>query len=104
MIEEIQDETFNEVIQQTQISIVEFGAEWCAPCKRQLPVLESIAKENPEITVAKIDVDTNPVAKDKYSISSVPTILAFFDGVEYARVVGATPKTTLLRYIDPMRK
>jgi len=97
MITEIQDESFDAVIQQTQISIVEFGAEWCVPCKRQLPVLESILEEFPEITVAKINVDWNPISKDEYSISSVPTIIAFFDGVEYARVVGATPRTKLIQ-------
>lgn len=100
MLIEISDSIFTETIEQTQISIVEFGAEWCAPCKRQLPVLESIASEHPEITVAKINVDWNPITKDKYDISGVPTIIAFMDGVEYTRVVGATPKAKLLRALN----
>lgn len=100
MINDINDSNFNTVIQRTRISIVEFGAEWCGPCKRQLPVLKSLAEEFPEITVAKIDVDTNPIAKDEYSISGVPTIVAFFDGVEYARVVGATPRAKLIKSLN----
>lgn len=100
MISQVNDSVFDETIQKTQLSLVEFGAEWCAPCKRQLPVLESIAEEFPEITVAKIDVDTNPISKDKYSISGVPTTIAFFDGVEYARVVGATPRVRLIKEFD----
>lgn len=100
MITEINDSVFDKTIQKTQISIVEFGAEWCGPCKRQLPVLKSLAEEFPEITVAKIDVDTNPVSKDEYSISGVPTIVAFFDGVEYARVVGAAPRAKLIKDLN----
>lgn len=60
--------------------LVEFGAEWCGPCKKQLPVLEQLANKYSNIKFFKVDVDEVQSMKSKFQIRSVPTIILFKDG------------------------
>ena len=80
--------------------IVEFGASWCAPCKKQLPVLEKIASENPEIKVAKIDVDENRDLANIYSVRGVPTLMLFKDGKKIKSTVGLTSYDKILEMVQ----
>ncbi len=76
--------------------LVDFWAEWCAPCRMVAPVLEEIAKEQDgKLTVAKIDVDANPGIGPRYRVQGIPTMILFKDGKEVDRVVGYLPKPQL---------
>ncbi|MGI9126547.1 MAG: thioredoxin [Mycobacterium sp.] len=78
--------------------LVDFWATWCGPCKMVAPVLEEIAKEKAgSLTVAKIDVDSNPVVARDFQVVSIPTMILFKDGKPVKRIVGAKSKPALLR-------
>jgi thioredoxin 1 len=78
--------------------LVDFWATWCGPCKMVAPVLEEIAKEKAgTLTVAKVDVDSNPSAARDFQVVSIPTLILFKDGKPVKRIVGAKGKAALLR-------
>ena len=78
--------------------LVDFWATWCGPCKMVAPVLEEIATEKAgSLTVAKLDVDSNPATARDFQVVSIPTLILFKDGKPVTRIVGAKGKAALLR-------
>jgi thioredoxin 1 len=82
--------------------LVDFWAEWCGPCKMIAPVLEEIAAEHGDkLTVAKLNIDENPRTAQTYQILSIPTMSVFADGQVVKQIVGAKPKSALLKELEP---
>ena len=82
--------------------LVDFWAEWCGPCKMIAPVLEELAEEmDGQLTIGKLDVDTNQNTAMAYGIFSIPTLLLFKDGEPVERIVGFQPKKQLVGKIQP---
>lgn len=93
-------ENFKEkVLDNTNVSVVDFYADWCGPCKMMAPVVAQIAEENPQITVGKINTDEQSTLAQEYSIFSIPTIMIFKDGAIVEKQVGACSKDELLNKI-----
>ena len=67
----------NEVLNHLGIVLVDFWAEWCGPCKMQLPILEKISDEIPSVKICKINVDENTDLAVKFGIRSIPTMMVF---------------------------
>jgi len=83
------------------ISLVDFWAEWCGPCKALAPVIDSIADEfNGQVSVFKMDVDTNPSTPQKFQIRGIPTVIVFKDGKEVDRLVGAQQKAAFVTALN----
>ena len=80
--------------------VVDFGAEWCGPCKVLDPILEEIAVENKDkVKIYKMNIDENPMTPQKYGIRGIPTIMIFKKGELIDTKVGSLPKTDLENWI-----
>lgn len=97
MVREINDNNFeNIVINSENLSIVDFWAPWCGPCRKMSAVIDEVANEFEEkVNVCKINTDENLKSAKEYSISGLPSILIFKDGKPIERLVGLMPKDTL---------
>jgi len=96
---DVTDATFDsDVLKSGKTVIVDFWADWCGPCKMVAPVLDEIAGENKDkITIAKLDVDSNQKTAQAYQVLSIPTMIVFQDGKPVKQIVGAKPKSAILR-------
>jgi len=83
------------------VVLVDFWATWCAPCRRLAPTVDQLAEEyNGRITVAKVDIDENPMTPGKFMVRGIPTLLLFKDGALKETVVGLETKNKLAQLID----
>lgn len=97
-------ETFEETVMADGITLVDFWAEWCGPCKMFGPIFEKAAEENTDIRFAKVDTENNQELAGGMGIQSIPTIMAFRDGVMLFSQPGAMPAASLDQLIDAIRK
>jgi len=93
----VSEENFKqEVLESTQPVLVDFWADWCAPCHQIAPLIEELADQfEGQARIAKIDVDANPGLAQTYAIRSIPSLLFFRDGKAVDQVSGTVPKQTL---------
>lgn len=97
----INHESFEKIIAQDgKTVLVDFWATWCGPCRMIAPVLEEVAKERPDVTVCKVDVDEERDLALEYGVSSIPTLLVFRDGKVVNQSVGAMPKERILAMLQ----
>ena len=97
----VTDETFAvDVLNAEGPVLVDFWAEWCGPCKMIGPALEEIAGELAgKLTVAKVNIDDNPMTPTNYAVRGIPTLILFKDGKPASTKVGAHPKSQLKNWI-----
>ncbi|MEK7778244.1 MAG: thioredoxin [Chloroflexota bacterium] len=90
-----------QVLKATMPVLVDFWAEWCAPCKMIAPMVDDLANEyDGKVTFFKLDVDANPETSIKFGIRSIPTLLLFKNGKPVDQVVGAVPKAVLKKRLE----
>jgi len=94
---ELTDSNFqSQVLESDKLTVVDFWAEWCGPCRAIGPVIEELSKEyNGRINVGKVNVDQNPDLSVNYGITSIPAILFIKDGKVVDKQIGAVPKSVL---------
>ena len=85
-----------EVLQAEKLVLVDFYADWCGPCKMMSPIVDEIAEEESEIKVCNINIDQAMEIAQKYRVMSIPTFIAFKNGEEAGRQIGAVSKGELL--------
>ena len=97
--------TDNNFVEKTTegVSVVDFWAEWCGPCRMVGPIVEEVGVEHEgKAIVAKVDVDSNPGITAKYGIRNIPTILFFKNGEIADKQVGAVPKSTIVTKLEAL--
>ena len=101
---EVDDGNFeSEVLRSTVRVLLDFSAEWCAPCKRLQPIVEAIAQEyDGRLKVAHLDIDKAQSTAVRYGIMSVPTVLLFKGGKVQDQLLGYVPKDKLIEKINPI--
>ena len=98
----VSDSSFEkEVLQSGRPVLVDFWAEWCAPCRMLAPTVEAVGEKYVgSADVVKLNVDDNPSTAGVYGIKGIPTLILFSEGKEVERIVGATSKETISRIIE----
>lgn len=102
MVQEINADNFEkEVVKNDKLTIVDFFADWCGPCRNLSPIIDEIEQElSDKVKFTKINIDDNiPLAQD-YQISGIPTLLVFKDGELVERMVGLMPKNSIITNIE----
>lgn len=99
----VTDQDFQQkVLENSNLVVTDFWAEWCGPCKMIAPVLDQIAQEyDGKLSIAKLDVDHNTSTAGAYGVFSIPTLIVFKNGKPVERIVGFQPKERLLSKITP---
>ena len=83
------------------ITIVDFWAEWCGPCKQIGPILEEISDEKSDLVkILKINIDENPITPQKYGVRGIPTLMIFREGKLLDTKIGSLPKSSLENWIE----
>lgn len=96
MVQEVTDSSFEkDVLKSDKAVIIDFWANWCAPCRAMAPIFEELSKEMPDVKFVKIDVDDNQHTASKYNIMSIPAFLIFNKGKEIGREIGGMPKAAI---------
>ncbi|MEE9592532.1 MAG: thioredoxin [Thermoplasmata archaeon] len=95
------DESFEADVLESEIPVlVDFYADWCAPCRRLAPVIDELAEEfDEDLRVVKVNVDDNASLAVQFGIQSIPTLIFFKGGEQVAKTVGAPPKPRLVQEI-----
>ena len=105
MAQEFTDANFKTaVIDSDKLSVIDFWAEWCGPCRAIGRVIEELSKEYEGIVnVGKVNVDHNPQISTDYGITSIPAILFVKGGQVVDKLVGAQPKANFIKKIDALK-
>ncbi len=99
---QVTDATFEqEVLNNDKLTLVDFWAEWCGPCKMMNPILDELSNEYADrVTIAKLNVDDNEITPTDFAIRGLPTIVMFKGGQEVGRVLGAQTMGVLRAQIE----
>lgn len=97
-------EIFNETLDNNEIVIINFWAEWCGPCKQFAPIFEKVAENNPDITFAKVNTEDEQALAMQYGIQSIPTLMATRDGIILLNQGGMLPEEAFDKLIKHVKE
>lgn len=95
--------SFNEIIEGNKLVIIDFWAEWCGPCRAYAPVFEGVSEEFPDVVFAKVDTEAEQALAGSFGIRSIPTTVAFKDGIGVFMQPGALPEEALRDLIGKLQ-
>jgi thioredoxin 1 len=105
MAKEFTDANFKaQVLDSDKLSVIDFWAEWCGPCRAIGPVIDELSKEyDGKVNIGKVNVDVNPQISINYGITSIPAILFVKNGQVVDKLVGAHPKSNFVKTIEALK-
>ena len=96
---ELTDANIAEALSKKELTVLDFWAPWCGPCKKVSPILDEISSEH-GLWVGKLNVDENPVKSDEFGIKTIPTMVLFKSGQPVKTIIGAKPKHVMLEELS----
>lgn len=100
MVVEINTSNFDMEVCNEGVTVVDFYADWCGPCRKMGPILEEVETELTNVKFAKINTDNNLEMAKKYQVSGLPTLMVFKNGEPIERIVGLMPKSSIITNIE----
>lgn len=94
MAKEYTDQTFD-INETKELTVLDFWAEWCGPCRALNPIIEQLIKDFPNVNIAKVNVDVNPELSKQFGVTSIPTLIFIKDGEVLDKQLGAQTKSRL---------
>ena len=101
---DMRESSFNEIIDHNNLVIIDFWAEWCGPCRAYAPVFERVSDSFPEVVFAKVDTEAEKALADSFGIRSIPTTVAFKEGLGVFMQPGALPEESLKDLIGKLQE
>ncbi len=96
----INKENFENIVMKNDKTVLlDFYADWCGPCRTLMPVIEQISDESPDITVGKINIDSEPELAEKFGVMTIPSLFVIKNGAVVSSSVGVKPKRAILEMI-----
>jgi len=91
----------DQVLSSDKLSVIDFGAEWCGPCRAISPVIDELSKQyEGKVNIGKVDIEQNPILSTNYGITSIPAIVFVKNGQVVDKLVGAQPKANFIKKIE----
>jgi len=102
---EVTDVNIEDVLTKNEVTVLQFSAPWCGPCRTLGPIVDSLSSDekNKDVTIGKINVDENNASAGKYGVRSIPTIIFLKGGVVIDKVIGVNTKEALQEKIDSLK-
>ena len=101
---EMQNSSFSEIVEGNNLVIIDFWAEWCGPCRAYAPVFERVSEEFPDVVFAKVDTEVEQALAGSFGIRSIPTTIAFKEGIGVFMQPGALPEDALRDLIGKLQE
>lgn len=96
----INKENFENIVMKSDKTVLlDFYADWCSPCRTLIPVIEEISAESPDITVGKINIDSEPELAEKFGVMTIPSLFVIKNGAVVSSSVGVKPKRAILEMV-----
>lgn len=96
--------TFEQTVLDNDTVFVDFWADWCGPCKRFAPVYDEVSEQHSEVVFAKVDTEAEQALAAQINITSIPTLMAFREGILVFRQAGALPKEQFAQLVEKVGK
>ena len=101
---EMQEASFNSIIEENNLVIIDFWAEWCGPCRAYAPVFERVSEEFSDVVFAKVDTEVEQALAGSFGIRSIPTTIAFKEGIGVFMQPGALPEDALRDLVGKLQE
>jgi len=103
MVETITNTNISSVLKEKEITLIDFWAEWCGPCRMLGPIINDVANKNNDILVGKVNVDDNSDLSVKYGVRNIPTLVFIKNGEVAGRLVGVNSAMQIQKVIDSLK-